>query len=484
MDTADGGKRKPQPTLRTVPDRVTGTARTDDTSPLPGATSGATPDPTSGAMPAAKADPEKAHPDHVDKLEPGAPSRTASYSARKRRPDALKVIAPQTSPQAQPNADKIAVRPVAGPARLERRHHGILISFIALVILPAMLAAGYLWYIAKDQYASTVAFSIRKEELSSSLDLLGGITKLSGGGGSDTDVLYEFIRSQELVSDIDDKLGLNEIYSAAWPADPVFAYDPDGTIEDLLRHWKRKVQITYDTGTGLMTLRVLAFDPDDAQNIAREILEESTRMINALSEDAREDATGYARLEVERAVERLKEARSELTAFRLRSQIVDPQADLQGQMGVLNNLQAQLADSLVEIDLLRFSALEDDPRIQKAARRIEVIEKRIAAERQKFGFGGQGPGGEDYATIVAEFERLSVDREFAEETYRAALVSYDAALAEAKRKSLYLAAHIQPTRAERSDFPKRWTLQAMTSFFLLMAWSIGVLVYYSVRDRR
>jgi capsular polysaccharide transport system permease protein len=408
------------------------------------------------------------------------------YSARKTRPVALRVAKSQTATSSATQSSVPAeMKPIAGPAKMEKRHRGILLSFILLVALPIGLAASYLWVIAKDQYASTVAFSIRKGEVTSSLDILGGqIAQLGGGSGSDTDVLYEFIRSQGLVSKIDNDLGLEDIYSVAWPEDPIFAYDPKGTIEDLIRHWKQKVQITYDTGTGLMSLRVLAFDPIAAQNIAQKILDESTSMINALSEDAREDATRYALQEVDRAIERLKQARSEMTSFRLQSQIVDPQADLQGQMGVLNSLQAQLADALVELDLLEGSANANDPRVRLTQRRIEVIEKRISAEREKFGTGGKGPGGEDYATIVAEFERLTVDREFAEETYRAALVSYDAALAEAKRKSFYLAAHIQPTQAERSDFPKRWTLQALTSFFLLMAWSIGVLIYYSIRDRR
>ena len=407
----------------------------------------------------------------------------SGYNARKNRPAALQ---PRSRKPAPPPSqlDASNLKPIAGPAKIEKRHRGILISFIALVILPVLLTAGYLWLIAKDQYASTLAFSIRQEDMSSSLDILGGITDLGGGSNSDTDILYEFIRSQELVSDIDDKLDLEGMFSRPWPMDPVFAYNPKGTIEDLIRHWKRKVQITYDSSSKLITLRVLAFDPDDAQIIAKEVLDESTRMINALSEDVREDATRYALQEVDRAVERLKQARSELTSFRLRSQIVDPQADLQGQMGVLNSLQAQLANSLIELDLLRGSSNPTDPRIAQTERRIEVIEKRISEERLKFGTGGDGPGGEDYATIVADFERLTVDLQFAEETYRAALVSYDSALAEAKRKSLYLAAHIQPTKAERSDFPRRWTLQALTSFFLLISWSIGVLIYYSIRDRR
>ena len=75
--------------------------------------------------------------------------------------------------------------------------------------------------------------------------------------------------------------------------------------------------------------------------------EESHRRINALSDIAREDTTRYARQELETAKTRLKAAREALTAFRMRSRMVDPAADIQGKMGLLNSLQAQLAQALI-----------------------------------------------------------------------------------------------------------------------------------------
>ncbi|MEM9426502.1 MAG: sugar transporter, partial [Pseudomonadota bacterium] len=101
--------------------------------------------------------------------------------------------------------------------------------------------------------------------------------------------------------------------------------------------------------------------------------------------------------------------------------------------------------------------------------------------RRKLGRDGDG---EDYATTLAEFERLAVDREFAEQAYTAALATYDQALAEARRKSRYLAAYIRPTLAEASEFPRREVLLGLLAFFLISAWAIAVLIYYSVRDRR
>ena len=77
-----------------------------------------------------------------------------------------------------------------------------------------------------------------------------------------------------------------------------------------------------------------------------------------------------------------------------------------------------------------------------------------------------------------------MDRQFAEQAYTAALATYDQALAEARRKSRYLAAYIRPTLAEASKFPQVKELLAITGFVLLAAWGICVLIYYSIRDRR
>lgn len=371
----------------------------------------------------------------------------------------------------------------AKPARAKRRHFGLLGAFVLGVVIPFGLVAWYLFAVAVDQFASTVGFSVRKEEVTSPIELFGGIADVASSGSSDSDILYEFIRSQEMVEALDDALNLSVLFSKP-DNDPIFAYDATGTIEDLHGYWDRAVRITYDTSTELIEVRVLAFRPEDAQAIATGIFEESARLVDDLSAIAQQDTIAFAKVELERSVDRLKSAREAMTAFRSRTQIVDPSADLQGQMGLLSTLQQQLAEALISADLLRESTVASDPRITPAERRIEVIEARIEDERRKLGVGGTGDAGGDYATVLAEFESLAVDRQFAEAAYTAALAAYDQALAEARRKSRYLAAYIKPTLAQSSKFPKAYELLGMTAFLLLALWAICVLIYYSVRDRR
>ncbi|MBT9247662.1 sugar transporter (plasmid) [Gemmobacter fulvus] len=367
------------------------------------------------------------------------------------------------------------------------RHHGLMISFALMVLVPVILAMVYLWTVSADQYASTVGFTVRREEGgSASAELLGGLAQFAGStGSSETDILYEFIQSQEIVASIDERIGLTDLYAEHWPGDPLFSLWPDASIEDLQWYWKRMVRISYDQSSHLIELRVLAFEAEDAQRIAGEIVASSQRMINDLNTQAREDVMRYANEDLDAAVARLKAAREALSRFRTRTQIVDPAADIQGRMGVLNNLQQQLAEALIEYDIVLGTTNEGDPRRVQSARRIEVIRDRIAAERQTFATSDDvGIAGENYPTLIAEFESLTVDMQFAEETYRAALAGVDVARAKASRQTLYLAPYINPTLPQTAEFPQRFVLAGLIALFLGMAWAIMTLVYYSIRDRR
>lgn len=378
-----------------------------------------------------------------------------------------------------------APRPTVSSARFETRHIVLALSFLLFVIVPSLVAAWYLWTRAEDQYVSTVGFSVRKEDAAPSLDILGGLTQITGhSSATDTDILYDFLRSEDIVSRIDAAVDLRTLFSKQWPNDPVFAFDPSGTIEDLTDHWKRRVRVLYDTTTQLITLRVSAFTPEDALIIAEATFQESSRTINRLSDVARDDATRFAREELANAQERLTEARQALTAFRIRTQIVDPTADLAGQMGILNTLQASLAESLIELDTLRENATDSDQRVIQTEKRIQAIRDRISDERAKFSASSEGPGGENYAELMAEYEKLAADMEFDRAAYLSAHAAYDVAQAEARRQSRYLAAHIEPKVAEASLVPNRPALLASIFGALLLGWSVMLLVYYSLRDRR
>ena len=410
----------------------------------------------------------------------------------KTRAEKLKALMDKRSRQQKAKVSPISAplaHPVAAPAtraRVKSRHRVVFSSFVMCVLGVTFITAWYLWERAADRYASSVGFSVRAEEIGSAIELLGGVAELSGSSSSDTDILYRFIQSQEMVRSVDDALDLRALWAKGNPeVDPIFSYHPPGSIEDLTEYWARMVSVYNDSGTGLIDLEVQAFTPNDAQEIAQMIYDESSLMINRLSAIAREDTTRYAREELENSVERLKVARAAVTRFRNVNQIVSPESVLQIQTGLLSSLEMQLAETLIDADLLRPTSNASDPRLKQAERRRVVIENRMQEERDKLSLGAVGGDGTTgFADIVGEFERLTVDRQFAEQSYTAALAAFDAAIAESRRQSRYLAAHIHPTLAESPIYPNRPATLGLVAFFSFLIWSLLVLVGYSLKDRR
>lgn len=325
---------------------------------------------------------------------------------------------------------------------------------------------------------------MRQEEGGSPLDIFsGGIPGLSGSSSSDADILYEFLQSQKLVGDMDNDIGLVEIWSRP-KNDPIFAFKAEGNIEDLMNYWERMVKVYYDRSAGLIEVRALAFNPEEATLIAQTLFDKSSEMINSLSSIAREDGIRYSWEELEEAKERLSTARQDVQQFRNKYQLVDPTIDVAVQSQLIGNLQGQRAEARIALEIISEAAPKTDPRVIQAQHRLRVIEEQITKERHAFSIDSTGNESGDFGTIIGEYERLIVEREFAERTYIATLAAYDIALAEARRKSRYLAAYTQPTTAQSSRFPQRGVILSLLALFLFLSWSISALVAYSLKDRR
>jgi capsular polysaccharide transport system permease protein len=392
---------------------------------------------------------------------------------------------PRAEPAPRPQS--VLAAPVFAPPvprrRLQARGVGLILSFVLFVALPVAVTAWYLWARAADQFAATTSFSVRREEAATAQDMLGGLSMLGGASSADTDILYDYMQSPRLVAEIDRRLDLRAIWSKAG-GDPVFAYAPPGTIEDLAEHWQRKVRIAYDSSTRLIELTVLAFDPDDALAIARAVLASSGQMINEINRTAREDTVRQSRQELARAEARLAEARTALTGFRARTRIVDPGADVAGQTGLLAHLEAELAEALIAQDMTARTAREGDFRLEDARARVAVIEARLADQRDRIGTGTDGRPGTTSAAVLGEFERLNTEVAFAEESYRAARATLDAAEAQALRQTRYLAAHVPPARPESARYPRRATILATVAGVALLLWSVMALTGMALADRR
>jgi len=368
----------------------------------------------------------------------------------------------------------------SGGKKAPLRHKILKFTFFLAVILPTGLAALYLWLVAADQYHSRTSFSIRSEEFANPLEALGAFTQVGASSASDAQILYDYVRSQPLVARVDAQLDLREMYRRE-PDDIVFSLEEDASVEDLLDYWERIVFPAIDTSSGVLTLEVRAFRPEDAQLIAQTIVEESGTLVDELSQIARQDAMRFAKEDVAAAEDRLREIRRQVREFRAENDLIDPTEIASAQMGLIGALQEQLAEALVSrATLMGFTDL-DDQRVRNLDLRIQAIREQIDAERSRIGEEAGEPA--SLVETIGRYEDLLVELEFAEQAYQSALAADEQARAEARRKSRYLGVHIPPTLAEESRYPQRELLLVFVFLCALAIWSTATLIYYNVRER-
>lgn len=392
---------------------------------------------------------------------------------------------PDARPAAPAEASTTVKMTEPGPARLRPRHWVQLFSFLLMVLVPSVVGTVYLYRFAADQYHSTIGFSVHSEEAGSPLDILGSITQSGKSSASDIEVLYEYIRSQQMVVEVSKELNLTAMYNRP-ENDPVFTIGPEPSIEDLHWYWGWMVSVSYDGSTGIIEVEARAFTPEDAHAIAEVILRRSTALINELSQEARDDAIRFAQQDLTEAEDRLRQIRRKLRSFRDVEQIIDPTADVQQRMGLLTALEAQLAAALVTRDVLLGQTTTRDSRVRRLDDEIAAINRQIDIEKAKLGTGSIDGAleAERMAEIVGIYEELVMDREFAEQAYAAVLASFEEARTEARRQHRYLATHVGPTLAQDALYPRRWMLSLALVLFSFIGWLVLVLIVMNVRDNR
>ena len=341
------------------------------------------------------------------------------------------------------------------PVARARTPWGLILTFLALVVAPTVLAAGYLWIWAADRYASTAAFSIRSNDATAPVEIFGAITQLGASSARmDGEILYGFIQSQQMLDAVRARLDLEGIYAKA-PDDPVYAFAPGQTVEELLDHWDLMTDVSIDPSNGILTIETRAYSPDDARAIAQAVLDASAELVNTLTETAREDAVRHAAVELAEAEERLRAIRVRLRAFRDSEQEVDPTQNAAAALELVSALEQDRARAQVRLEQIAGVLDADAPRVVALRRRIATLDARIAEERTRLG-SGTSPvedGARPLSAIVGDYEELVVDREFAEQAYTLALATYEQAQAEARRQSRYLAVHIRRPCPKRPPIP-------------------------------
>ena len=355
------------------------------------------------------------------------------------------------------------------------------LSFIALVLLPIMVAAVYLFVIATDQYVSEFRFSLSSIDPPrlDPLSLLAGNASHSPAG-MESQIVVQYITSRAIVDQLDASLDLRRMFSP--PEADWWARLPRPTsIEALVLYWRGQVDPFYDPANGTVVVRVRAFTPAEALQLAKAIVAGSEQLVNELSARARHDTVRNAEAEVAQAEARLKTVLADIRAFRDREGLIDPGKTAEATGTLAARLRDELVRTNADLTTLKSYMRDDAPAVKVLKARIRSIEtqQRVVAHDLT---DPDRSRNDTLSRQLGSYEQLESERRFAEAAYQHALQGLDQARANADRQQVYIASFVPPSLPEEALYPRRWRTLGVVALIAFALWAIGGLSVQSIRD--
>lgn len=357
--------------------------------------------------------------------------------------------------------------------------------FLATVVIPTVLAMVYFGLIASDIYTSESRFVVRSPERQST-SALGSILKGAGFSRSQDDsyTVHDYALSRDALKEINTTLDLGkaygskevDIFSRFGGLDLTSGFDT--SFESLHRYYQKKVDLRHDNASSISTLSVRAYTAQDAQTINTKLLELSEALVNRLNERGRQDLIQFASVEVAHAKEQSKAAALALSNYRNAKGVVDPERQATVQLQQVAKLQDEIIATTTQLAQLK-TFTPQNPQIESLELRIKTLRSEMETETRKV------TGGErSLANKAADFQRLALEREFADKQLASAMVTLEQARNEAQRKQVYLERIVAPSLPDKAMEPRRWRGVLSVLVLGLMAWAILSMLLAGVREHQ
>ncbi|OCP18537.1 MULTISPECIES: capsule biosynthesis protein [unclassified Ensifer] len=353
------------------------------------------------------------------------------------------------------------------------------LSFCLIVLIPFFAFLCYFVFGASDQYTAEARFAVRSIAEHDSKDNTDSDVLSMSSAGQDAFVVTSFIHSHEILERIGKKIDYRSMFARP-DIDSFSRFDKQGSTEEFAKYWQRQVTAYIDGPSGIVTLKVRAFHPDDARLLTQAILDESEQLINELNVRAQRDLISSISGEVERTGKRYSDSLAALNRFQQSAGLLSPQAQATETGKLLTGLLGDRLKLETRLSILKTSAADKSPAYDQLVRARDSLAKQIEALRAEL----TGPENASIANAILSFSRLETDKLVAEKLYEASRNNYDSALAASLRKALYIMVFVHPTIPQESLYPKRVSTPLFIGLALVVAWATLMLLWASIEDHK
>ena len=351
--------------------------------------------------------------------------------------------------------------------------------FLLTTLIPTLIATIYFGMFASDVYISESRFVVRSPERQSASPL-GLILKGAGFSRAQDDsfAVQDFIASRDAAKALDSELHIKQAFSDK-QIDRFSRFagiDLDDSFEAFHQYYQKKVTVQVDSASSIATLTTRAFSAEDAHAVNLRLVELAEALANKLNERGRQDMIHFATGEVAAAEVKAKAAALALARYRNEKGVIDPEKQSAFPLQQVAKLQDDLIATRTQILQIEKVAKEN-PQLPTLRQRATLLEHEIQLETSRVAGSERSLAGK-----VAEFQRLALEKEFADKMLASAMTSLETARNEAQRKQLYLERIVQPSTPDQAMEPRRLRAALGTLAIGLVTFGILTMLLAGIRE--
>ncbi len=354
----------------------------------------------------------------------------------------------------------------------------VLKSISVIVGLPTLVALLYFGFLATDLFVAESRFSVRESssEAGSSLTSILAAPVISGGNQNSI-IVADYIRSHEIVSQLNERLDLAGHYSDK-KIDFFARLKSSPTKEELHEYYLRRIELTEDSGGDILVLKTMSPDRHFAKLLADSIIELSEQLVNEMSTRIEEDSLRSARAEVELALQKVKDSNLELSGFRAENTSINPAEETSALLGIVSGMESNLASAKAALAEKRAFMKESSAAVKSLKNKVNALNKQLQLEKSRL----VGKDGTGMNQLITEFQPLALNQQLAQQHYTSALTSLELARVEAQRKKLYLITFVKPGLPEQALEPRRIMGVFAVFVYSFLGFGVGALFWSALRD--
>ncbi len=355
------------------------------------------------------------------------------------------------------------------------------LSFVLMVVAPALGGALYYGFIASGQYVAETQFTVMGGEVQTQ-DGFGAVTGIPAMAiVQDTQIVMSYVESRAAVERLDSLIGLRAMYARPG-IDWIARFPADEPVEQFLRYWRRMIDVSIRMPSGIVVIKVRAFTAQDARTIAEAILKVSEELINELNTRMMRDAITNAENEFARSADRLGRASVELEKARNAEGLLDTVRAAEAVDKLLIEARSGLMSLQQEYAAQRRVVNETSPQMRVLKSRIEAARAQVFELEARLTTARGATQERALSETMTKFSVLDLERQIAEKLYAGAAAALELARIASERQMMYLNAFVQPMTPQEPLYPKRILYPVLLAAAAFALWGILTALSFAARN--